>query len=169
MKYKKLFLSVLVLLFLAAAGSFIVEYWTFFPYRYSQFSHFGYEELVQKIRSNMKSYDRIIVSSRVNDAKQYIYYVFYTRYDPVLFQSGRGIEKVVEPNGWVRVKKVNAISFLPSLPNATDIGLDHVLLIGASAEFPKQTPVQFTVKDKKGDIVFVGVDSHILYPIEPSQ
>lgn len=163
-KHRKLFLSLFVFVFLIAAGSFVIEYWTFFPYRYSRYSHFGYQELVQKIQTNVHMYDRIVVSSRVNDSKQYIYYLFYTRYDPMVFQSGKGVEKIVEENGWVRVKKINTIEFVPSLPNAADIGSDHVLLIGAPTEFPKKILVQFTVKDKKGDIVFVGVDSRILYP-----
>ncbi len=172
MKYRKLALSFVVLCFLAAAGSFIVEYWTFFPYRYSQFSHFGYEELVQKIRTDIPVYDTIIISSRVNDSKQYIYYLFYTRYDPAAFQSGKGIEKVLEANGWVRVKQIHSIEFLPTLPGYDEIIHAHDLLIGAPSEFPKSVPnvipaipvpVEFTVKDKAGDVLFEGVDSSKLY------
>lgn len=171
-KYRRLSLSCIILLFLIAAGSFMVEYSTFFPFRYSQFSHFGYEDLVQKIEMNLHSYDRIIVSSRVNDAKQYIYYVFYTRYDPALFQSGRGIEKIAEQNGWVRVKKIGTVEFAPSIPTPLELSKDHALLIGAPSEFPKTVPkvipsrtvpVEFTVKDKAGNILFEGVDSTKLY------
>jgi hypothetical protein len=163
----RIVLSLVVMVYLVSASFFLVEYWTFFPYRYSVFSHYGYEELTLNVVRLLPEYDRIVISSRVNDAKQYMYYVFYTKYDPALFQSGKGIEKVLEPNGWVRVKKINTIEFLPSLPTAADIRSDHVLLIGAPTEFPKKIPVQFTVKDKKGDTVFVGVDSHILYPVLP--
>jgi len=152
--------------------SFFVEYWTFFPYRYSQYSHFGYEELIQKIQEYSNSYDRIVLSSRVNDAKQYIYYLFYARYDPKTFQSGKGIEKIIEPNGWVRVKRINTVEFLPSLPGRDEIVNKHILLIGAPEEFPKYIPKvlpeksiphEFTVKDKAGNILFVGVDSFKLY------
>jgi 4-amino-4-deoxy-L-arabinose transferase-like glycosyltransferase len=172
MKYRKLFLSLVALCFLVAAGSFVVEYWTFFPHRYSSYSHYGYASLIGEIQNNIHSYDRIVVSSRVNDSKQYIYYLFYTRYDPVLFQSGKGIEKVVEANGWVRVKRINSMEFLPALPGRDEVLNEHVLLIGAPAEFPNTVPkvvpampvpVEFTVKDKAGNILFEGVDSTKLY------
>lgn len=163
-KYRKALLTFIVLAFLAAAGNFIIEYSTFFPYRYSQFSHFGYEELVQKIDTYLPSYSRVIVSSRVQDAKQYIYYVFYTRYDPASFQSGAGIEKIVEQNGWVRVSKIGKIEFAPAIPTEQKLAKDHVLLIGAPTEFPTKVPAVFSVNDKKGDRLFIGVDSYILYP-----
>jgi 4-amino-4-deoxy-L-arabinose transferase-like glycosyltransferase len=171
-KYRNVVLSFAILCFLTAAGSFVVEYWTFFPYRYSQFSHFGYEELIQKILSNTPLYDRIVVSSRVNDSKQYIYYLFYTRYDAATFQSGKGIEKVLESNGWVRVKRIHSIEFAPALPGLDDIVYDHELLIGAPSEFPESVPnvipavpvpVEFTVKDKAGNILFEAVDTANLY------
>ncbi len=157
-----------ILVYLVAVSFFLIEYWTFFPYRYSVYSHYGYQELIQDIVRTAPGYDRVIVSGRVNDAKQYIYYLFYTKYDPALFQSGKGIEKVLEPNGWVRVKRINSVEFLPSLPSAADIGTEHVMLIGSPTEFPKKILVQFSVKDKKGDVIFVGVDSQMLYPILPA-
>jgi 4-amino-4-deoxy-L-arabinose transferase-like glycosyltransferase len=165
-------LSAVVVLFCLAFTNFLVEYWTFFPYRYSAYSHYGYESLIGEIQNNIHSYDRIVASSRVNDSKQYIYYLFYTRYDPVLFQSGKGIEKVLESNGWVRVKRINSIEFLPVLPGRDETLNERVLLIGAPAEFPKAVPtvvpaipipVEFTVKDKAGNILFEGVDSAKLY------
>ncbi len=171
-RHKKLFLSLLVFGFLIAAGSFIVEYWTFFPYRYSRYSHFGYQELVQKIQTDLHDYDRIVVSSRVNDSKQYIYYLFYTRYDPAAFQAGKDVEKVIESDGWVRVKRIGSLEFLPALPGHDEIINEHILLIGAPSEFPKAipgvipaapVPVEFTVKDKAGNILFEGVDSSKLY------
>lgn len=162
-KYKKLLLSLIVLLFLAAAANFTVEYWTFFPYRYSRFSHYGYEELVQKIQSNMHSYEKVLVSGRLNDAKQYIYFLFYTRYDPAKFQSGEGIEKGIEPNGWVWVKKIGKVEFAHVIPSARDLSGGHVLLIGAPAEFYSKIPPAFTITDVKGDVLFQGVNSYVLF------
>jgi hypothetical protein len=169
---RRIVLSVIIACYCLAFVNFTVEYWTFFPYRYSRYSHFGYEELVQKIGLNLQTYGRIVVSSRVNDSKQYIYYLFYTRYDPAAFQSGNGIEKVIEANGWVRVKRINSIEFVPALPGHDELVGNRVLLIGAPSEFPKTVPnvipaipvpVEFTVKDKAGNILFEGVDSMKLY------
>ncbi len=168
----RIILSLGVIVYLVFAAFFLVEYWTFFPYRYSSYSHYGYASLIGEIQNNIHTYDRILVSSRENDSKQYIYYLFYTKYDPALFQSGRGIEKILESNGWVRVRRINSIEFVPKLPDRDGIAQDHVLLIGAPSEFPKTIPnvipaiplpVEFTVTDKAGHILFEGVDSDKLY------
>ena len=151
-------LVILFLLYGISFSTFIIEYSTYFPYKFSQFSHYGYEDLTREIESNKKFYDRVIVSGRVNDAKQYIYYLFFTQFDPILFQSGKNIEKVEEEKGWVRVKKINNIEFLPSFPNTVEMEQSHVLLIGAPTEFPDKIPVVFKVSDKKGSVVFQGVD-----------
>ena len=164
---------IIIGIFCIAFFNFLVEYWTFFPHRYSQYSHFGYEDLIREIQDHKDAYDRVVVSSRVNDSKQYIYYLFYSVYDPARFQSGIGIEKVAESNGWVRVQRINSIEFPPALPGHDEVVNEHVLLIGAPSEFPKTVPgvipvmpvpVEFTVKDKAGNILFEGVDSEKLYP-----
>jgi hypothetical protein len=162
-----------VVVFCLAFVNFTVEYWSVFPYQYSAYSHFGYAALIDDIQKNMRQFDHVIVSSKINDSKQYIYYLFYTKYEPSLFQSGMGIEKVLEPNGWVRVKRIGSIEFLSLLPACDELVGQHVLLIGAPQEFPKDMPgvvpvtgipTEFTVKDLAGHILFKGVDSTKLYP-----
>jgi 4-amino-4-deoxy-L-arabinose transferase-like glycosyltransferase len=163
-KLRWLVLLSVFIVYCLALGSFIVEYWTFFPYRYSIYSHFGYKELVNSIENRKHLYDQTIVSGRVHDSKQYIFYLFYTKYDPAVFQTSKNIEKVVEDNGWVRVKRIDTIEFLPTIPSAGDLKDTHTLLIGDPTEFPKKTPVIFSIRDKKGDVIFQGVDSRVLYP-----
>lgn len=157
-------LVIVVAVYGLCLASFLVEYWTFFPYRYSEYSLYGYQQLTTDIVINKNRFDKIVVSSRINDTKQYIYYLFYTAYNPASFQSGNGIVKIVEANGWVRVKQIQNIEFLPSLPTTEDVCKDHELLIGAPTEFPKKVITQFTVKDVKGDPLFYGVDSEKLCP-----
>lgn len=165
-------LPAVIVLFSLAFVAFIVEYWTFFPYRYSSYSHFGYEALMQEVQAYERSYGRVIVSSRVNDSKQYIYYLFYTAYDPARFQSGEGVRKVLEANGWVRVKRINSVEFPPALPGREQLEGERTLLIGAPSEFPETipnvlpaipVPIEFTIRDKAGNVLFVGVDSSKLY------
>ncbi|MCJ7424940.1 glycosyltransferase family 39 protein [Candidatus Bathyarchaeota archaeon] len=156
----------LILVFIAVAGSieaifFWVEYNTFFPFRYSRYSHFGYKELMQKVQVLKNTYDDIYISSRENDTKQYIFYLFYTTYDPIRFQIGRDVEKNVESDGWIRVSRIDNIHFVPTLPGITtlsEITNRNILLIGAPSEFSKiPIPPQFTIKDKKGDVVFSAI------------
>ncbi len=159
-KKSSVLVGLIILGFVVGFFAFTVEYWSYFPKKYSLYSHYGYEELVSNLEAQKNTYDRILVSNRVNDSKQYIFYLFYTKYDPILFQGQIDVEKEIDPKGWVRVKRVGSIEFVPSLPNI-DLASgkkENMLLVGAPSEFPKAyVPVQFTVKDKKGDIVFQGV------------
>ena len=160
---KVIMLLIVGLLYGAEVTHFAFEYTTYFPYRYSRYSHYGYQELVADIERYTPRYDKILVSSSVNDAKQYIFYLFYTRYDPLKFQRGIGVEKGRDALGWVRVQRINSLYFVPDLPIMTDTTIihDRELFIGEPSEFPKKTyiPVQFVVKDKKGDVVFQAVDA----------
>lgn len=149
-------------LYIIEICNFGFEYTTYFPYRYSRYSHYGYKELVTKIEEYKDRYDKIIVSNSVNDAKQYIFYLFNTAYDPLMFQKGIGVEKELDRLGWVRVKRMQSIYFVPDLPLITKqtVIKDRELFIGDPSEFPKQIyiPAHFVVKDKKGDVVFQAVD-----------
>ena len=161
-KAKLLLLPAVSLLYFAEIGSFAFEYTTYFPYRYSMYSHYGYRELVDNIERVAPEYDKIFVSSRANDAKQYIFYVFYTKYDPESFQRGERVEKGIDSLGWVRVERIGSLYFVSTLPpmdKQTSV-TDRELLIGAPSEFPKLVymPTQFVVKDKKGDVLFQAVD-----------
>ena len=161
-KAKLLLLPAVSLLYFAEIGSFAFEYTTYFPYRYSMYSHYGYRELVDNIERVAPEYDKIFVSSRANDAKQYIFYVFYTKYDPESFQRGERVEKGIDSLGWVRVERIGSLYFVSTLPpmDKQTLVTDRELLIGAPSEFPKLVymPTQFVVKDKKGDVLFQAVD-----------
>jgi len=158
--FGRLILIPIVVLLLFETFFFEVEYFSYYPNSFSRYSHYGYEELVTNIYKIKDVYDEIYVSSRVNDAKQYIFYLFYTKFDPFLYQTDKSIERIVEPNGWIRVKKIENIYFVSSFPE-TDLSVDRnkkILYIGAPSEFPKIfIPSQFEIKDKKEDVIFRAV------------
>lgn len=163
LKKFKSFILVVIILYIFEVTTFAVDYVSYFPRFYASFSHYGYKELIYQIENNKNQYDRIIVSGRVNDTKQYIFYLFYTKYDPALFQSNKGVEKTVEENGWVHVKKINFLEFAHSVPTTQELGKDNDLVIGAPSEFGKGFKPVFTVKDLKGEEIFVAYNTHQLY------
>lgn len=137
--------------------SFFSVYWTYFPIFYSNFSHYGYRELVSYIQLHENEYKKIIVSNNVNDTKQYIYYLFYTKYDPARYQSGIGVEKENETNGWIRVTKIGSIYFLSSLPlnEKTEKGFaPQILFAGGSREFTGANNPIYTVTDLQNHVLF---------------
>jgi hypothetical protein len=150
-------------LVLIEALFFGVEYSSYFPYAFSRYSHYGYEELSKRLQIESKSYKRIYISSGVNDAKQYIFYLYFTRYNPFIFQNPMRVEKTIEPDGWVRVARIDNLYFVGSfltMPIESLLEENDLLFVGAPKEFPGiHIPSVFEIRDKKGDVLFIGIRS----------
>lgn len=155
---------------LAAYELFVfgVDYRAYFPMFYSRYSHYQYRELAAKLDAERKSYDSIIVSSRVNDEKQYVFYLVYTRYPPERYQGSADVEHDIEAGGWVRIKRIGNLHFLPSLPSGDWIKEhmgEKILLVGAPDELPnKKAPAVFEVRDLRGDVLFKAIDAAGTFP-----
>lgn len=160
-KKRYIYCLILACLLIYETATAAYEYMTFFPYRYSAYSHYGYQQLMHYVHEKRTLYDRIYISGRVNDNKQYIFYIFYEKYNPRIFQEGENILRGMEKDGWIWVRQIENIYFVPSLP-LTEVKYligQRILLIGSPSEFPKvNTPIQYVVKDKKGDVLFQAVN-----------
>ncbi|MDP3940860.1 MAG: glycosyltransferase family 39 protein [bacterium] len=142
--------------------AFFLVYTTYFPRFFATSSHYGYKQLIDYLVTNHDKFDKLVISSAVNDTKQYVYYLFYTKYDPALFQKSEDIEKVQENGGWTRVTRIGKIYFLPSISLTSKdykIPVPHILLAGAKSEFPKTTKITYTIKDPKNNPIFILVDT----------
>lgn len=137
-----------------------ITYWTYFPEYFARQSHYGYRELLATVNRMLPQYDRVIFSSRVNDTKQYIYFLFYNRIDPAVYQSRRDVTFYQEANDWIRVDRIGKMYFLPNiaLPEYDQARRLKILLVGAPEEFPKKVIPEETVKDPLGNIIFSIVD-----------
>lgn len=144
-------------------ASFISSYFTYFPKHYSTYSQFGYGLLTEKIEAVGKKYDRIYLSRYANDTKQYIYYLFYTKYPPSLYQKQTNVV-LSDQNGWVSVDKFQNIYYVDALPKGEELEeiSGDVLLISHPSEFPKDFVFLDEVKNKKGDVQFAFTDKEML-------
>ncbi|MDP3998011.1 MAG: glycosyltransferase family 39 protein [bacterium] len=159
-KFRKIYLSLIALLILFEISTFIPEYFSYYPRFFSRNSHYGYKELVSYLEDVKDNYDQIVVSSRYNDTKQYAFFLFFTAYDPVKFQTSREIAKSWEEDGWLRVEKIDNWYFAPSLPSGDEFKQSEqkILLVGAAEEFPPKITVRREIDDLKGDPLFKAVD-----------
>jgi 4-amino-4-deoxy-L-arabinose transferase-like glycosyltransferase len=154
--------SLIVLLVLYSFTSFITSYFSYFPKHYSLYSQFGYEEWAKLVKQKKEQYDLIYLSRYGNDTKQYIYYLFYTKYSPREFQKKKGITYAHSDKGWISVDKISNIFFVDRIPSEkklTEIQYKKVLLVTHPSELPADFPFKNmeVVRDKKGDEVFVFV------------
>jgi len=141
--------------------SFFIVYLTYFKNNYSIYSQYGYQDLMTTVAREKNNYDRVYISSHLNDAKQYIYYLFYNRYDPKLYQTKKGVVYRAASDGWISIDKLENIYFVSSvLPVEQDASLSSqkVLMISSPKDFPKAIKPIFTVKDKLGNVIFEAIN-----------
>jgi hypothetical protein len=157
-----LFTTLIFLVISFALISFFIIYSTYFKNNYSIYSQYGYKDLVKKISSCKNDYTKIYISRHLNDAKQYIYYLFYTKYDPRKYQSKKDVSYSVGADGWVSVDRVENIYFVQNLPTVSTQSAETnsaVLFISNPVDFPKSLKPVFVVKDKLGNVIFEAVRS----------
>lgn len=114
-------------------SGFLTDYYIYFPKRYSVYSHYPYRPLINYLLSVQDNYSDIYISNDSQGIMQYSFYLFYSRYDPKLFQQGKGVVWELEPDGWIWVKQIGKWHFVHSLPLLKDIP-ENSLLIGTTDE-----------------------------------
>jgi hypothetical protein len=77
----------------------------------------GYEATMKYIDTQKNNYQKIIISSRINDTKQYAYYLFYSKYDPYKYQRPGTQQIIKENDNWIRVRRVDNVYFLNKIPD----------------------------------------------------
>ncbi len=165
--YKKTGIMLLILalfIILYSVLSFISAYFTYFPKQYSIYSQYGYKELMGKIDSSKTRYSKIYISKHSNDTKQYIYQLFYQKYDPVKFQNKQNVSYTDSSDGWVSIDKIDNIYYTAKIPSEADLVQQggKVLLVSHPSEFPKDIEILDSVKLRNGNVQFVFVDKDVL-------
>lgn len=162
-----------ILLMFSAAAIFWINYTTYFKDYYSISSQYGYEDLMKNVYRQKNNYDKIYISRHLNDTKQYVYYLFYTKYDPSKYQNKEDMDYSIGSDGWISVNRIENIYFVQSPPSDKDlksISLNrHVLIISNPVDFPKQVKPVFLVKDRLGNVIFKAVNFSDLLEYEKSQ
>lgn len=163
-KYKNLKTAVMtfvILFILLGSFSFFVVYLSYFKNNYSIYSQYGYKELMEKVSENKNNYDRIYLSKHLNDTKQYIYYLFYTKYDPVKYQSKKDVSYSKASDGWYSVDKIENIYFVqnpPVIKDGSPISKENILIISNPVDFAKELKAKFLIRDKLGNVLFEAVE-----------
>lgn len=153
--------SLIVFFVLFSSTSFFINYFTYFKDNYSSYSEYGYRELMKDLYKKKDKYDAIYVTRYLNDTKQYIYYLFYNKYDPQSFQSKNKVEYGQDEDGWINVSRIDNIHFIKSLSNINynnELFSKKVLLVAHPSEFPVNIKIEGEIKDKVGLVRFKKVD-----------
>ncbi len=158
-KYLPTILFSLIILF--STASFFITYATYFKNNYSIFSQYGYKDLMEETHSLKGSYDRIYITRHLNDTKQYIYYLFFNKYDPVKYQNKKDVSYSKEENGWLSIDRIENIYFVqnpPIIDENSNLSSRKILIISNPVDFPKEIKPVFVIKDKLGNVLFKAVN-----------
>lgn len=171
-RLRYLFTTLFLLVIFFSTISFFIIYTTYFKNNYSIYSQYGYNDLMKKTYSLKENYDRIYISKHLNDTKQYIYYLFYNKYDPSSFQQKEDIDYKTNSDGWISIDRINNIYFVQNPPTAKEIrnlADEKVLVISNPVDFPNKVRAVFTIKDKLGNVIFEAKDTSDLLEYERAQ
>lgn len=160
-RWRSLAVAAVVIVFLSETSLFLNDYFWFFPKHNSVYSHYPYRPLMDKLLSLQNSYPDIYLSNHDESVMQYSFYLFYSHYDPRLFQKGTDVVWERQTDGWIWVKQIGKWHFVKSFPNLGKIPLGS-LVIGTKSEttpFIKSKKILLTPLHKidllSGDTAFV--------------
>lgn len=144
--------AVLVLIFLLNILFYMDRYFVHMPKEYSQDWLYGYKQSVQILSEQMakKQYDHIVITDKYG--QPYIYYLFYTKYPPAVFQKQAILDQQTVDVGTVR--KIDNLEFRP-IYYPHDRFVKNSLYIGLLDELPEKDILPYNEARILKDIDFL--------------
>ncbi len=95
---------------------FWLDYTSYFPFSQSNYSYYGFRDLYNYLIKAERNYNKIIIAPVSLGLDQlYISYLFYSRFDPLLFQKEINVIRQTNIEGWTFVKKIGKWYFVNNL------------------------------------------------------
>lgn len=99
-----------------SVARFWADYTGVFPYTQSANSYYGFREMYAYLDTIDEEYSYVgIVPSGLGFRQLYIYYLFYAKYDPRLYQNEVEVERIKQKDEWIDVKRIGKYHFASDL------------------------------------------------------
>lgn len=143
--------GVVGLLVIVGLVQFCKNYFILFPQQQSSSFYYAFSKMMPYVLSHQSQYDHIIFSNRDNMYQSYMGYLWYSKFDPALYQRLGGTIS----GGYDKVHVIQDYEFRP-IDWEKDHELTHTLLVGNITDFPKEIQGKiFTNLDGKSGIMVV--------------
>lgn len=152
-KFKKLLIYSAALVITVALIRLVADMFLFYPIVSARYQRYGYKQLFDYLESQKPNYNLIAVSRKNDDAKQYIHYLFFEKYDPNSYLNSQNVVKYRGEDKWQVVEQIDKIKFYPVTPNLRDLPQQSLLAVGEKEVSFNLQPV-FFINDLKGDRLF---------------
>lgn len=115
---------------------YLDQYWLHAPKVYSEYWHYGYRQIVERIIPIQSQYEKIVVQQSYS--QPYIFFLFYEKYDPAKYQAQVASAFVPSEYGDVGlVSKLDNIEFR-EIAWREDRGKSGTLFVGDLMKIPPQ-------------------------------
>ncbi len=153
----KIFKKVLISLAIALLAVSVSRLWADMFYRSPKISaayqRYGYQQLFDYLNSQKVNYEKIAISRKNDDAKQYIHYLFFENIPPENFFDSSFTTYYRGQDNWQVVEKIGNLYFYPSAPSLRTLPQSTLLVTEEhEASFP-QKPI-FVVDYPNSDRAF---------------
>lgn len=92
---------------------FTADYFAYLPFSQGNYSYFGFRDLYNYLKTIEKDYENVIIAPiGMNFNQLYIYYLFYSQYDPGKFQRSDELDRVVGEQNWIWVNRIGKWYFV---------------------------------------------------------
>jgi hypothetical protein len=116
---------------------YLNQYFVQQNYFYSENWQYGYKDIITFVTTNQNRYEYVVISDVVPMDQSYIFYLFYTKYDPNLFQKNAN-------RGTIDYSlKLDKFTFKKIEWNK-DSMQHSTLLVGTEKDFPKDVPILYS-------------------------
>lgn len=134
-------------------GRLWTDMFYFYPKISGKYQRYGYQELVSYMATHEDEYNRIIISRKNDDAKQYIHYMFFGNIPPEKFSDSSFTRRYRGEDKWQVVEKIGKVYFYPAAPGVEDFGQKSLLATEEHEVSYPQEPI-YVVKYPNGDTAF---------------
>lgn len=135
-KFEKVFQLLFASLVVISLVYFYKQYFIVFPKTQSNSFQYALSKTIPFVLDNKNRYDKIIFSNSDNLYQSYMFFLFYSRYDPVLYQQQGGTVS----GGFAESHTFGKFEFRP-LNWVQEEKRNDVLYIGNPSDFPNSQPL----------------------------
>lgn len=129
---KFLNISLLITILLFSSFYFYNNYFNVFPIEQSASFNYSLSNAIPFIVNQENNYSKIIISNENNLYQSYMFFLFYSRFNPILYQKLGGTVS----GGYAQTHKIGKIEFRPIHWNS-EKKETQTLLVGNPSDFPK--------------------------------
>jgi len=146
---KKIFLISVSVIIFASGAYFFKQYFWLFPETQSDSFQYALKETISYVDQNRHQYNKIIISNEENLYQSYMFYLFYTKYDPGFYHKQGGTNS----GGFSAEHKIENLEFKRISPKETKFEKD-ILYVGNFRDIPDILPGKKKIKKMKTLAIF---------------